>query len=508
MKTLLSIALVVLSTIFVSCGSGSRHVEMPIEIPTPTSFTEASFSGDYVLTVSKPHCMMTFHADGLGTITSGDLGCNRRSEGFQTASFTGTYSVASDGRVELELLHTDFTGITPPASFRGVLSSRDHVQVFSVPERAAGTIHRIDETSTPNLSNSSYVFRLDGWTEGSQLNSFEVVSVGRISFGAEGEITGSIDARCGPGLVVNQSFTGTYTPSSGRSGWISVSYGSLPMHCSIPAQWRFVNVTPGHLVFVSTDQEIAAVGEAERSQNTPAPALSGAYVYSYFGSRPNLDGSYAGPVGAIGYLVTGGTEGSIASGEAHENLSGTVSSQVAITGGTYTVEESGRGTVHLEKGTGPAQLVYYAVSPARAFLILTEQIGPYSSVPLGVGTMDRQSLSYRGQRCLPPLAIQVTGSADFGPYNPYSPGVPVAGQMICSDLYHFTGTFDIFDSDVIAGLPLEGFYQFRPEGLITVDIPDGYSSHLAFIIYMSSEDRGKIMAYDNSVAMGGEVRGQ
>jgi hypothetical protein len=213
--------------------------------------------------------------------------------------------------------------------------------------------------------------------------SFTADGNGRLSFGIE-----DINP---PGGAATTSFTGLY--SIGPDGRGTMQFCEhTPVACSsgpsgaANVNFRIVVLSPQQVQIIQFETGATASGEMI-SQNTAAfntSGLSGTYTFSFSGvSSGTTTESAVGEFLADGDPGHTGT-GNITSGELDTNAGGVISSQAAITGGTYTVGGSGRGTATIITASKTFTFNVYMVSAANA--IFVEQ----DSAPVLVGDAFKQ----------------------------------------------------------------------------------------------------------------------
>src|ERR1019366_2527050 len=173
----------VLSLVFLAaCGGGGPANPGP----PAAGFTNASFSGSYVFTMtgqcaavcptaSPTQSVGYMVADGNGNITSGSWDVNTGG-GDQTVAITGTYAVNSNGTVNLSLsdsLNTYSFGMMLTGTNGGYITTADTAWALS------GVVEKQSASAIAAQPTGNYVFRASGVNSG----NFSLAIAGAMNFG-------------------------------------------------------------------------------------------------------------------------------------------------------------------------------------------------------------------------------------------------------------------------------------------------------------------------------------
>jgi hypothetical protein len=317
----------------------------------------------------------SFVADGAGHLNSVLEDINSAS-GATTApiSSTGAYTVSADGRGTLQ-----FNDALTPASFHFVLVNGARLQIigFDAAGTATGEADAQDTSSFgASALNGPYAFDFAG-----AHNSSGISEIGEFTADGAGHITGgSIDVNDNGALSQLQitgntaslgqppTYPSNYTTPSAPNGRgiLTLATSGATLHFS------FYVVSRGAAKFVGTDSE-TAIGALVGISEQQAPnvtfdqtALNGDYAFLLSGVGSG--GSYAstGSFSADGH-------GNVTSVVLDENLNGTPSPNVLLTGVNYTVTSNGRGTATFGGGR---TYVFYFGAAGSAFFQETDAIHP------------------------------------------------------------------------------------------------------------------------------------
>ena len=317
MKKLAFLFSVVSLTFLVACGGGGPANPGP----GPSGFTNASFSGNFVFSMSGecvnactpitgvPTIEMVglMVADGKGNITGGTRDLSFAGAYNGQASLTGTYSVNSDGTADLALndgtVTTNYAMILTGTGGGYILSSGNSWAI-------SGSVEQQSTASIATAPTAKYVFHAHGVNSGSSawgiagamdFTSLVVTAdtnrsgtIGSMQTGALALAPGDYDATKGRGLLTINPSGGDPLPSMGFVYYV---------------------VDANTLEIMSSDVSFGLNGRAELSSGAVA-------------SGSVLAGSFA--FIASGYPPTGTiqvTEGGIFTGDGHGAItSGTIDS--------------------------------------------------------------------------------------------------------------------------------------------------------------------------------------
>jgi hypothetical protein len=340
-----------------------------IQKQDPTAFSVAQFSGDYAFGAGSAKSSGgrfgvagRFTASG-GALTSVVADTDDNGTVQAIPSFTGTYTVATNGRGTITL--------SPPGATTQVNGS------FYIVSASEALLMSIDP-QTGALANSLFagsVLKQIGGPFGiSALNGTDVISlqglgstagtsdvqVGLLVPTGNGNYTLSTDENNGGTVTSNAPVTGTYTVAG--NGRVTVTGGSKPPVIYLVSQDK------GFLL--GTDTSVTTgFFEPQVGTNFTNASLSGNYIFGDQApvvSSSSLSSGIASP--------NGGTPGTI-SGTSDNNQVGTLVAGQAFTS-PYTVSSNGRTTM----GTAPDTNVLYIVSSSKAVFISTKTTKTNSTI--------------------------------------------------------------------------------------------------------------------------------
>ena len=327
-----------------------------IEKQDASAFSNSALNGGYSFGfdgISSSGAMSAagrFTADGAGNISAGVEDINDAGVVSTNIGFTGTYSVASNGRGTATF--TSSLG-TSQFSFYVVSASKAHFVSLDFVPAVIGAAEGQQGSFFSNSSVSGDYALLFGEVS----TSGTVVSAGRLTADGFGGISaGVIDENDAGTVSGNIAFTGTYHVSSNGRGTAILT---LP---SGDSNFAFYVVSPGRVLFVQTDSFATTSGALDVQQGGPfsTASISGNFGFLLSGETSN------GATAISGQLIADGAGNLTATEDVNE--AGILTSGVALDG-TYTIASNGRGSATI-MGTGvTTQLRFYLVSPSRVNLV-------------------------------------------------------------------------------------------------------------------------------------------
>ena len=329
-----------------------------IEKQDASAFSNSALNGGYSFGfdgISSSGAIMSavgrFTADGAGNISAGVEDINDAGVVSTNVGFTGTYSVASNGRGTATF--TSSLG-TSQFSFYVVSSSRAHFVSLDFVPAIIGAAEGQQGSLFSNSSVSGDYALLFGGVS----TSGTVVSAGRLTADGFGGISaGVIDENDAGTVSGNIAFTGTYNVSSNGRGTAILT---LP---SGDSNFAFYVVSPGRVLFVQTDSFAVTSGALDAQQGGPfsTASMSGNFGFLLSGETSN------GATAISGQLIADGVGNLTATEDVNE--AGILASGVALDG-TYSIASNGRGSATIT-GTGvmATQLRFYLVSSSRVNLV-------------------------------------------------------------------------------------------------------------------------------------------
>jgi hypothetical protein len=320
-----------------------------------TAFTLAAISGNYATGMSGAGTTAltfglagSFTADGLGNISAGDL--DTKGPGLVAAgtAFTGTYTVAANGRGTSTL--TVGTSVIHQAFY--VVSANELLMISTDPASATnamygGSVLKQAGGSFTNASlNGNSVLAVEGFSNTGVSNSV-VIQVGVITAAGNGTFTISADSNKG----------GVLNPITGSGTYSVAANGRTPI-TNITHSWviYLVSVNQG---FVVDQNPSATMGMLEAQSTGPfsGASLSGNFI---LGDGP--------PVAKTSILQSGVVSANgvdTVTGTIDQNNAGVLTGAMGLTD-TYTVAANGRVVLNGSK------LIMYIVSPSRAVLVSSD----------------------------------------------------------------------------------------------------------------------------------------
>jgi hypothetical protein len=326
----------------VGCGSGSGLIR---SLPG-NSYTKASLNGQYVIaqtgiginqagTAADPFSeTIVFSADGSGNL---NVTVDDFSQGGQLLNpmlpVTGTYSISSDGTGTLIF---NYPGA--PSNYAITMIDDSHFYVIEQDTfaTASGFGEKQDSTAFTAAPSGNFVFKAHNLTTSSRVGGITI---------SGGTISGTED------------FLGFGTLSSSRSIATSVAMsapssatgrGTFALNDGTSFNYYVVNSSKFHLMSNTGSLEI---GQAEMQTGTFSLATLAAGASYVFGSSG--DTSISGPAGihSAGVFTTDGN-GNITAGVVDYVQDTTVNSNLAVSGGSYTLASNGRGQINLTLSGG------------------------------------------------------------------------------------------------------------------------------------------------------------
>jgi hypothetical protein len=327
----------------------------------------------------------TFIADGKGKLSSGLEDANNSSAPSTDIPFTGTYQVDGDGRGMMT-----FSSSLGSHTYRfalDALGAKGHFIEFDQSGiYGSGIIEQQDPSAftTAGLSGS-YVLKLTG----NDSVAHRIGAVGQIYCKAGVVSIGSLDVNDG-GVVspTHAPFEGDYRVESTGRGTVDLSIpgfdgGSFEFAVYVvsSSEYFMISIDP----LSSKNPVFSGVAELQTVGSVTSESFEGPSVFSLNGN----DGTVT--QGTVGQVVFNGNAGVIVTLD--QNTGGTITTGATLTG-AYSVQINGRGNLNLDNNNGTSTaLVFYAISPNRAFLldastsfVADGELNPQSTTPPFVNT--------------------------------------------------------------------------------------------------------------------------
>ena len=349
----------------------------------------------------------SFVADGKGNISSGIMDINDTTVPLLSQTFTGTYSIGTNGLGFMNLNMT--TGGT--RTFALSITAGGNANIIEFDDATGGgtrnsgvLLKQTPSAFTLSAITGNYAFGFVGIDPSS--NRFGLA--GAFVADGAGNFTGGVldSDDSSTGVVSNVSFTGGYTVATNGRGTANIKTGQQ---------------TTGYSFYIINATQLLVV-ETDAFATGGYPLVSGTILQQSTNSfqTDNLAGTGVFEVTALDATTPESQVGLFASAgggfnmTSDQNSGGTVTAQPVVGAGTYVVAPNGRTTLTLTSGSGfqNSQPVLYLVTTNQAFIIGTDTAVSFGfmtpQVPPQSGFFSVTSLSgtYAGGS-LPPVDTSV-----------------------------------------------------------------------------------------------------
>jgi len=339
-RLLMALAAMTSVLLMVGCGSSGN----PIIPPLGGGYTNASLKGQYVIaqtgtainstgTALEPFSeAIVFKADGNGnlSITADDGDQGGAVFPPLTSAVSGLYSINKDGTGTLQINYSS----TSQANYAIAMIDDSH---FYVIEQDAGAtssgLGEIQNTAAFTAPPSgSFVFKAHNINTSSRVGGIAI---------AGGAITGNEDfltyGSLSPGTQPIASTISMSTPDANGRGTVTLSDGT---------SFNYYVVSSSKFHFVSNIGSLE-IGQAE-AQTVPAGGFSVATLATGTSYVFGSSGDTSNPLGihSAGVFTTDGN-GNITGGAVDYVQDASLNSNLAVSGGTYTLASNGRGQINL-----------------------------------------------------------------------------------------------------------------------------------------------------------------
>jgi hypothetical protein len=363
-----------------------------------------------------------FSANGSGTIGAGQLDSNRSGGTlgiFTASSFTGTYTIGSDGRGTMQLITTNNKGAMSTTNYLLAEDSGGNFHMIEndpigTPQTHGSGIIKpvVGGALTPAAFSGNYVFELDG-----QDNQGKPEVIGGVTHadGVSLLTPGMFDVNDGgtysPAVAVSGSFQ---VSSSNNKGILFLTY-QLPASAQVIAEYSFYFVSANDIFLMAIDPTDAThprLGGELMLQPAgtvfDATALNGISVATSSG----LDGSNASVL--AGLLTGNGISGVGVSYD--QNDGGTVSAG-NTSAGTYIADPSMNGRMAFT-GLGARFAAAYLTAQNQGILIGSDPAVSYGLLEAQTSVAPFTAASVLGgytlsaETTLDPAALNISGQLD------------------------------------------------------------------------------------------------
>lgn len=435
-------------------------------------YGNASLNGTYVFLVNQGNNSSgsgfayrggTFSADGAGTIKAG-VSDGNSGAGPSTAPagipLTGTYAVGADGRGTMTL--TDASG---SHDFRFALTSstRGQVIAFDGSSTASGFIRSQDQTAIANVSGS-FVFGMSGDSGG------PAAAVGQLALGS-GTVTETADVNVGGTVTPVTAVTGPFAIGAGGRGTATLNSG----------QFVFYVVDASTLVLLGVDSSGLRIAGSALAQSSTQFSNASLGSSAFFVSGSAIPGNK--PYALASRFDTN-FGGQFSSGVSDSNNGGSLSSNVAFNGASYSVAATGRTQI----GTGSSNFIVWLASQKQGFVL---QIDPTF---VASGQLFQQQAGFQS----------VTGGYALVTAGANSAGTAlqaVDGQITITPTSS-SGTQDVNSNGSLqTSQSFTANLRISTNGRTTASIPAGASTN--YIFYFVNPDRFIILSSDVNTVLSG-----
>jgi hypothetical protein len=390
---ILLVAAIAFAIVSAACGGNGTSSTPP---PPTGNFSNASLKGSYAFSMSGQDGTTgafiarvgSFNADGNGNITAALEDVNVGGTFRQAISFTGTYSIQSNGKGTLTL-----NGALGGGLLLSIALNSASQGVMTQTDLAATSSGSFSLQSTAGFSNpgiaGNYVFDVSG---GAVSNGAPVSAIGQAVTDGNGNVTGGVfdtndgnsTRPSGPQTLAASTYAVDTTNNGTTFGRGTINLAGL--------SFVFYIVDGTHLKMLEEDTNAVTLGDALKQSGIPATTAAwnaGSFVFAIGGSA--VLGT-AGPVSRAGRFTTSGS-GTLSTVVLDDNDDGTVrSTGTTLSNTTYAIDAtagiagSGRGTLTFtDPSLGTFSFVFYLVSQTQAVMQDT------SNGIIGDGTMLAQA---------------------------------------------------------------------------------------------------------------------
>ena len=327
-----------------------------LEKQDPAGFSAAAVSGSYVLgfegvndTGGRFVVAGRFDANGVGALTNGQVDANSAGTLINKASMTGAYSVVASGRGTAALA---ITGVINPVNVSFYVVSRKKLFAMQTDARSATVKGVLSGTIKEQSGGPFHVSSLSGNAvvalQGVSGTDTSVL-VGQATANGAGSLNGVTDQNDAGVIVLNRTFSGTYTVDADGLGRGTLTITGDP-------KVKTIYFEKPNKVFIMDTNTGAQFGVAEAQAAGPFSnaSVSGNY---FFG------GAVSSGSGSCGVLTANGAGSTSGGGCSNFGLSS-----------TYSVAANGRATQTIDiNGFDSVPSIFYLISPSDLVAI---DVGP------------------------------------------------------------------------------------------------------------------------------------
>ena len=357
-------------------GCGGAGVVIP---HTTGNYSNGSFKGSYVyelhgiLSNNNPYREAgVIIADGNGNITGGIDGFASTNTGGalqSSASVTGTYTIANDGTGQILLGATGLGTVAGVSQISLVvtLASTTKAALMEADVFASGTGTAEIQTATAISSapSGTFVFRMH--QEVDAQNSTSASQIGFFTIASGALSSGSMDQNLFPnGSTLVTLSSGTFSaPTS-----LGTGTGSFTDSSPYTTNFLYYIVNSAKLVLLASNPGAVGSGSAEMQTGAVGSGLQGTYAFGSQGDdfqfNNNTDVATVGEFTGNGATISGGHLDALQEGT---NYSQNVAFTGTATTGTSNPSPQGRVQVTLNESGTSIPVIFWMVSPSRAFFL-------------------------------------------------------------------------------------------------------------------------------------------
>jgi hypothetical protein len=445
-------------------------------------FSKSSLKGQYVISqtgtgvnqagtgVNPFSETIVFTADGSGNVTVTVDDFDQIGGPFNlTSSETGTYSVASDGTGSLSFGGSNYA-ITMIDDSHFYIIEQDFFAT------ASGFGEKQDTTAFTAAPSGNFVFKAHEVQTSSRVGGITITA---------GAIAGTEDflslGLLSLGQAIATSVSMTAPDATNGRGTFTLTDGS---------SFNYYVVNSGKFYIMSNSSSGSLeIGQAEMQTGGPFSAATltagGSYV---FGSSGDTNVSGAAGIHSAGVFTTDGN-GNITAGAVDYVQDTTVNSNLAASGGTYTLASNGRGTINLTLAGGSiSPQIFWMVNGSRAYFLVN------STAAVEDGTFSQQQgapfTALSSQAAFVMDGFDVAFKDRVGLFKPTSSG------------FNWNQAANSFDTSIfppvatLTSIPTNGTYQVSANGRVTVTVNNVTPS---LVFYLSSANTGFMVEEDADI---------
>jgi hypothetical protein len=472
------VALAVMASVVLIVGCGSSGLIHSLG----GGFSKSSLKGQYVISqtgigvnqagtgVNAFSETIVFTADGSGNVTVTVDDFDQVGGPFNlTSSETGTYSVASDGTGSLSFGGSNYA-ITMIDDNHFYIIEQDFFAT------ASGFGEKQDTTAFTAAPSGSFVFKAHEVQTSSRVGGITITA---------GGIAGTEDflslTSLSSNMPITTSVSMTAPDATNGRGTFTLTDGS---------SFNYYVVNSGKFYIMSNSSSGALeIGQVEMQTGGPFSAATLAVGGSYvFGSSGDTNVSGAAGIHSAGVFTTDGN-GNITAGAVDYVQDTTVNSNLAVSGGTYTLASNGRGTINLTLTGGTiSPQIFWMVNGSRAYFLVN------STAAVEDGTFSQQQgapfTALSSQAAFVMDGFDVAFKDRVGLFKPTSSG------------FNWNQAANSFDTSIfppvatLTSLPTNGTYQVSANGRVTVTVNNVTPS---LVFYLSSANTGFMVEEDADI---------